>query len=110
MNLYIFLNYLSMNLIGSNFKPFSEWFKLHTTPWVQLSATTSLLELTCDAVVRLDVAMRLEDHSPKLAAMLLRTGTSLKGGKAVVFSAHILRGKDRNSGMHVSVFMYSPVF
>lgn len=46
---------------------------------VQLSATTSLLELTCDAVVRLDVAMRLEDHSPKLAAMLLRTGTSLKG-------------------------------
>ena len=47
---------------------------------VQLSATTSLLELTCDAVVRLDASMRLEDHSPKLAAMLLRMGTSLKGG------------------------------
>ena len=45
----------------------------------QLSAASSLLDLTCDAVVELDQCLRMKSHSMKLSAMLLRTGTSLEG-------------------------------
>eukprot|EP00439_Symbiodinium_sp_Y106_P080393 s224_g19.t1 len=46
----------------------------------QLSAASSLLRLTCDAVVELDSELRFTDHSPELSAMLLhdRPGTTLK--------------------------------
>ncbi|CAE7703713.1 unnamed protein product [Symbiodinium sp. CCMP2456] len=46
----------------------------------QLTAASSLLQLTCDAVVELDGDLRLTKHSKELAAMLLRdTSASLKG-------------------------------
>mmetsp|Transcript_101080 Transcript_101080/g.240886 ORF Transcript_101080/g.240886 Transcript_101080/m.240886 type:complete len:556 (-) Transcript_101080:478-2145(-) len=46
----------------------------------QLSAASSLLRLTCDAVVELDSELRFTDHSPELSAMLLhdRPNTTLK--------------------------------
>ncbi|CAE7569637.1 unnamed protein product, partial [Symbiodinium pilosum] len=50
----------------------------------QLNAASSLLQLTCDAVVELDSNLRLTKHSRELAAMLLRDSsdrpaTSLEG-------------------------------
>lgn len=47
----------------------------------ELNAASSLLQLTCDAVVELDEDLRVVAHSPELAAMLLRTrpGYSLEG-------------------------------
>ncbi|CAE7686624.1 DBP2, partial [Symbiodinium sp. CCMP2456] len=47
----------------------------------QLSAASSLLRLTCDAVLELDQELRLKSHCPALAAMLLRDrpGASLEG-------------------------------
>ncbi|CAJ1363408.1 unnamed protein product, partial [Effrenium voratum] len=53
----------------------------------QLDAMTSLLQLTCDAVVQLDSELRLMVHSPELAAMLLRDpqGASLAGMKFTDF-------------------------
>ncbi|CAJ1361936.1 unnamed protein product [Effrenium voratum] len=38
----------------------------------QLDAASALLELTCDAVMELDEDLRLVEHCPKLADMLLR--------------------------------------
>ncbi|CAE6968755.1 NUDT8 [Symbiodinium natans] len=46
----------------------------------QLSAASSLLKLTCDAVVELDDRLRLTEHSPELSALLLhRPGSTMKG-------------------------------
>ncbi|CAK8988590.1 unnamed protein product [Durusdinium trenchii] len=47
----------------------------------QLSAASSLLRLTCDAVIELDNELRLIEDSPELACMLLKNspGASLKG-------------------------------
>ena len=46
----------------------------------QLNAASSLLQLTCDAVVELDADLCLTKHSQELAAMLLRDpGASLEG-------------------------------
>lgn len=47
----------------------------------ELSAATSLLRLTCDAVIELGEDLRLTSHSPELAAVLLRDrpGVSLEG-------------------------------
>eukprot|EP00439_Symbiodinium_sp_Y106_P014217 s1327_g2.t1 len=47
----------------------------------ELNAASSLLQLTCDAVVELDEDLCVVAHSPELAAMLLRTrpGYSLEG-------------------------------
>ena len=45
----------------------------------QLSAASSLLKLTCDAVIELDDNLRLTEHSPELSALLLhRPGFSTK--------------------------------
>ena len=45
----------------------------------QLSAASSLLKLTCDAVLELDDNLRLTEHSPELSALLLhRPGSSMK--------------------------------
>lgn len=38
----------------------------------QLSAASSLLRLTCDAVIELDKDMRLTHDSPELSTMLLQ--------------------------------------
>ena len=43
----------------------------------QLTAASSLLQLTCDAVVELDGDLRLTKHSKELSAMLLRDTSSL---------------------------------
>lgn len=53
----------------------------------QLSAASSLLKLTCDAVIELDSKQCLSKHSPELAAMLLidRPGASLKGRSLLEF-------------------------
>jgi len=46
----------------------------------QLNAASSLLQLTCDAVVELDSELRLTKHSRQLAALLLRDcSSSLQG-------------------------------
>ena len=45
----------------------------------QLDAASGLLQLTCDAVMELDDDLRLREHSSKLAAMLLRSGSSTQG-------------------------------
>eukprot|EP00438_Fugacium_kawagutii_P014422 Skav236077 [mRNA] locus=scaffold2211:279735:281492:- [translate_table: standard] len=45
-----------------------------------LSAASSLLDLTCDAVCEIDCDLKLRSHSSKLATMLLRrSGASLEG-------------------------------
>eukprot|EP00438_Fugacium_kawagutii_P032511 Skav233911 [mRNA] locus=scaffold435:489274:494992:+ [translate_table: standard] len=45
-----------------------------------LSAASSLLDLTCDAVCEIDRDLKLRSHSSKLATMLLRrSGASLEG-------------------------------
>ncbi|CAE7927790.1 unnamed protein product [Symbiodinium sp. KB8] len=50
----------------------------------QLTAASSLLQLTCDAVVELDGNLRLTKHSKELAAMLLRdTSASLEGVRLI---------------------------
>eukprot|EP00439_Symbiodinium_sp_Y106_P050101 s795_g6.t1 len=52
----------------------------------QLSAASSLLKLTCDAVLELDDNLRLTDHSPELSALLLhRPGSSMKGKQLTDF-------------------------
>ncbi|CAJ1404841.1 unnamed protein product [Effrenium voratum] len=45
----------------------------------QLDAASGLLQLTCEAVLELDDDLRLTEHCPKLAAMLLRGGSSTQG-------------------------------
>jgi len=45
----------------------------------QLDAASGLLQLTCEAVMELDDDLRLTEHCPKLAAMLLRGGSSTQG-------------------------------
>ncbi|CAJ1407226.1 unnamed protein product [Effrenium voratum] len=45
----------------------------------QLDAASGLLQLTCEAVMELDADLRLTEHCPKLAAMLLRGGFSTQG-------------------------------
>ncbi|CAK9029211.1 Nudix hydrolase 8 [Durusdinium trenchii] len=47
----------------------------------QLDAASSLLELTCDAVVQLDSDFRVISESTPLATMLFRRATTLKGTK-----------------------------
>lgn len=53
----------------------------------QLNAAIALLHLCCDAVVELDSRLRLREHSPELAAMLLRDfqGASLAEMKLTDF-------------------------
>lgn len=53
----------------------------------QLSAASSLLRLTCDAVIELDGKQRLTRHSPELATMLLidRPGATLEGRSLMEF-------------------------
>lgn len=53
----------------------------------QLNAAIALLHLCCDAVVELDSRLRLREHSPELAAMLLRDfqGASLAEMKLTEF-------------------------
>ena len=64
----------------------------------ELSAASSLLTLTCDAVMELDSKQCLTQHSPELAAMLLidRPGASLKGRSLLEFMPpdEALRGAD----------------
>ena len=45
----------------------------------ELSAASSLLHLTCDAVLELDEDLRLAESSPQLCAMLLRDPVSVEG-------------------------------
>lgn len=47
----------------------------------ELNAASSLLELTCDAVVHLDSDFRIKDDSPQLAAILFRRAETLRGTK-----------------------------
>ncbi|CAE7888739.1 NUDT8 [Symbiodinium necroappetens] len=52
----------------------------------QVSAASSLLKLTCDAVLELDDNLRLTEHSPELSALLLhRPGSSMKGKQLTDF-------------------------
>ena len=53
----------------------------------ELSAASSLLRLTCDAVIELDGKQRLTRHSQELATMLLidRPGASLEGRSLMEF-------------------------
>ena len=54
----------------------------------QLSAASSLLNLTCDAVLELDESLRLMSPCPKLSTMLLgRPGATLEGTKFTDFVA-----------------------
>jgi len=75
----------------------------------QLSAASSLLNLTCDAVVELDQDMKLMSPSQKLSTMLLgRAGATLEGSKFTDFvasgdaerAAEILTTSDNVSGAH----------
>ncbi len=43
----------------------------------QLSAASSLLRLTCDAVIELDNDLRLTEDSPELAYMLMTLGVGI---------------------------------
>ncbi|CAJ1343915.1 unnamed protein product [Effrenium voratum] len=73
----------------------------------QLDAASGLLQLTCEAVMELDDDFRLTEHCPKLAAMLLRGGSSTQGLRFCEFVARdeaaraeeILR---KDSGSHDS--------
>mmetsp|Transcript_70614 Transcript_70614/g.165586 ORF Transcript_70614/g.165586 Transcript_70614/m.165586 type:complete len:582 (-) Transcript_70614:9-1754(-) len=73
-----------------------------TNALTQLNAASSLLQLTCDAVVELDADLRLTKHSRQLAAMLLRDrpGESLAGKLLTdfmpVFDAQQANSKLRN--------------
>ena len=49
----------------------------------QLDAASGLLQLTCEAVMELDDDFRLTEHCPKLAAMLLRGGSSTQGAASI---------------------------
>ncbi|CAK8987884.1 unnamed protein product [Durusdinium trenchii] len=64
----------------------------------QLSAASSLLRLTCDAVIELDGKQRLTRHSPELATMLLidRPGATLEGRSLMEFMPpeETARGRD----------------
>ena len=80
--------------------------KDHTS---QLSAASSLLNLTCDAVVELNEEMKLMSPSQKLSTMLLgRAGATLEGSKFTDFvasgdaerAAEILTTSDNVSGAH----------
>jgi len=53
----------------------------------QLSAASSLLRLTCDAVIELDNDLRMTEDSPELAYMLMRSGpgATLKGANFLDF-------------------------
>lgn len=61
----------------------------HGDAAAELCAATSLLRLTCDAVLELDEDLCLTDDCPELSAILLRdqAGTKLKGRKFVDFVA-----------------------
>ncbi|CAJ1343093.1 unnamed protein product, partial [Effrenium voratum] len=56
----------------------------------QLDAATALLHLTCDAVAELDSELRLKEHCPKLAAVLLRDKACMRG---VRFTDLVSRGE-----------------
>ena len=67
----------------------------------ELSAASSLLHLTCDAVFELDEELRLAENCQQLSAMLLRDPISLKGTRFTDFmptddeatrTAEILKG------------------
>ena len=75
----------------------------------QLSAASSLLNLTCDAVVELNEEMKLMSPSQKLSTMLLgRAGATLEGSKFTDFvasgeaerAAEILTTSDNVNGAH----------
>jgi len=53
----------------------------HGNVATQLSAASSLLKLTCDAVIELDAELRLQEDSRELAGMLMKNkpGTTMKG-------------------------------
>ena len=53
----------------------------HKSTAAQLGAASSLLNLTCDAIIELDANLRITEDSPQLAAMLLRDrpGSTVKG-------------------------------
>eukprot|EP00439_Symbiodinium_sp_Y106_P067453 s2160_g11.t1 len=53
----------------------------HKNTTTQLVAASSLLSITCDAVVELDADLRITNDSPQLATMLLRDrgGATVKG-------------------------------
>ena len=54
---------------------------LHTNSMEsQLNATSSLLRLTCDAVIQLDAQLCIAEHSRELVALLLQNGGSGDGG------------------------------
>ncbi|CAJ1426179.1 unnamed protein product [Effrenium voratum] len=65
----------------------------------QLDAASALLRLTCDAVIELDNELRLIDHCPKLAGMLLRRA-SLQGAcfTDLISRADVLRAKEHLLG------------
>lgn len=70
----------------------------HRQVKAELSAASSLLRLTCDAVLELDPNLRLTKHSPELAAVLLRDrpGASLEGSHLTDFmpAAEAARAKE----------------
>eukprot|EP00435_Cladocopium_sp_Y103_P018906 s1080_g4.t1 len=62
---------------------------------IHMNAASALLQLTCDAVLELDVELRLVDDNPNLTTMLLgRPGASLKGRK---FTDFISSGEQRRA-------------
>jgi len=79
----------------------------------QLSAASSLLRLTCDAVIELDNNLCLTEDSPELAHMLMRTGprADLKGANFLDFMAQdeavrthsFLESEERPSGSSLTL-------
>lgn len=79
----------------------------------QLSAASSLLRLTCDAVIVLDNNLCLTEDSPELAHMLMRTGprADLKGANFLDFMAQdeavrthgFLESEERPSGSSLTL-------
>ncbi|CAJ1327191.1 unnamed protein product, partial [Effrenium voratum] len=68
----------------------------------QLDAASALLRLTCDAVIELDSELRLMDHCPRLAGLLLR-GASLQGVRFtdLISRAEAARAEDLLGNAHI---------
>eukprot|EP00438_Fugacium_kawagutii_P005756 Skav227244 [mRNA] locus=scaffold2789:202965:208406:+ [translate_table: standard] len=93
----------------------SSFFYLESKSNSQLSATMALLNLTCDAVVELDGDLRLQCHSSRLCALLLRNRpATLEGTKLTDFVApydservtDILQKQGTESGGDASAYAF----
>ena len=73
----------------------------------QLDAASALLRLTCDAVIELDSELRLMDHCPRLAGLLLR-GASLQGVRFtdLISRAEAARAEDLLGNAHIDALVY----